>query len=120
VHLIQIDPVGAQPAQGVLDRPADVAARSACAPVDAVVLAEASDVTAELGRDQNVVPPALKDLAEALLGVAIRVRRVKQIDAVIEGGMHHGPALLEIELQTEVVGAEADHGNGETGGSKTA
>jgi hypothetical protein len=34
--------------------------------------------------------------------------------------MHHGPALLEIELQTEVVGTEADHGNGETGRSQTA
>jgi hypothetical protein len=32
---------------------------------------------------------------------------------VIERSVHDGPALLEIDFQTEVVGTQADHRNGE-------
>jgi hypothetical protein len=64
VDLIQVDPVGAQPAQGVLHRPPDVAARSTRTPVDAVVLAEPADVAAELGGDQDIVAFPLQNLSE--------------------------------------------------------
>ena len=114
VHLIQIDPVGAQPAQGVLDGTPDVATRPARAPVNAVVLTEAAHIAAEFGGDEDVVALALQDRPEAFLGSAVGVRGIEQVDPLIERGVDDGPALLEIEFHAEVVGTQSDHGYGET------
>ena len=65
VHLVEVDVVGAEPPQRVLDRPDDPAPRAA-APVR--VLAHRHE---ELGRQHDVVAPALQRLPDDLLRLTV-------------------------------------------------
>ena len=82
VHLVQVDPIGAEPAQAVVDRPHDPAAGVA-APVRVVVVA---DRIVELGAQHDVVATAGDRLADDLLvlAVGVHVGGVDQVDAGVE------------------------------------
>ena len=88
MHLIDIDAVGPQPAQRVLDLPQDP--RAAGVASDLAVL----PFQADLGGDDHVLAQAAlgKRLADDLLGAAEAVdrRRVDEIDAVVERGADGG------------------------------
>jgi hypothetical protein len=83
VDLVEVDPVGVEPPQRVLDRPHDPPARAA-APVR--VVAHRHE---ELGRQDDVVAPALERLADDLLRLAGRVD---------VGGVHEGDPGVEREV----------------------
>ena len=77
VQLVEVDPVGAQPAHRRLDGAPDVAAGSAGAPVLAVATAAAAHVAAELGRDHDVVAPARRAARRAAPRTRRRSRRCR-------------------------------------------
>jgi selenocysteine lyase/cysteine desulfurase len=43
--------------------------------------------------------------------MAVEVGGIEQEDTVVQGRMHHGPALFEIDLHAEFIRAQADRGN---------
>ena len=81
VDLVEVDPVGAQPPQRVLDRPHDPAAR--VAPLVGVLTHRVVELR---GEDHVVAPAAGERLADDLLGLAlaIDVGRVDEVDPGVE------------------------------------
>ncbi|SNY46838.1 hypothetical protein SAMN05421748_10815 [Paractinoplanes atraurantiacus] len=116
VDLVEVDVVGAQAAQGVLDRRHDPAAGGAL-PVRVV-----AHRPAELGGDHDAVAAALQGLADDLLGFAVRVdvRRVDEVDAGVQGLVHDADGLVVVGIAdagglaehhgAERVGADLDAG----------
>jgi len=111
VELVEVDVVGAQPAQRGLDRVEDVPARHALVPGLRPHPADA------LGGDDEVVAAALQPAAQDLLGAAggadvpaegIDVGRVQEVDAGLGGGVEDGPAVRLVALQAEGHGAQAE------------
>ena len=102
MQLVEIDSIGAEPGEAVLDGDADVAGR---APTN-VALVRCS----ELGGQDDLVPTGTQRLAQEglALGPAVDVGGVEEVDAGIEGGIHHGRRLLTADAHTEVVAAQAD------------
>src|SRR5207302_10060451 len=90
VQLVQVDVVGAQPAQGSGDGAADVgtpALRPGRGPVPHVHAA-----AAELGGQHHLVTARAEDLTQGPLRAAapaICVRPVEQRDPGVDGGVHH-------------------------------
>ncbi len=125
VQLVQVDPVGLQAAQRRLDGQADVPARAADSPVRPV---RAAHVHSELGREHDGVALTRERLAHQCLGQpslrTVDVRRVEQRHPGVDGGPDHGiRAFLALRcgsLPAEVVAAEADGGDDESGFSEGA
>ena len=122
VHLVEVDVVGAQPAQGRFHRPYHVAPAAPGTPVRPV---GAVHVAAELGGDQDVRTPAvgLQRGAEELLGaalVAVDVRGVEQRDAVIDGRVYHRSGPGGVDLAAEVVAADTHDRDGKARGAEPA
>ena len=115
MHLVQIDPFGAQPAQARLDRESDPAARRAA------LRPRVAHRPTELGRDHGAVAPALERRAENLLARAatIDVRGVEEVHTRIECRMHDPRGAARIETAAEVVAADADDGDAETRGAQS-
>ncbi len=116
MQLIEVDVVGLQPAQARLDGPPDVEPAGLCAGRRAV--AHVTGLVAELRRQHERVPTAPKGLAHQLLRPAlpaVDVGGVEQRDASIDRRVQDGPGGVEVEPAAEVVAAEADDGDGETG-----
>src|ERR1700722_13536771 len=111
MELVQVDVVGLQSMEAVLDRPADVPPGAAS---DTGALAH---VPAPLGSENHLVPPALQHLAQDGLGppaVAVDVGRVEQCDPGVDGRVDDLPRLLEPDPHPEVVAPETDDRHGET------
>ena len=92
VHLVEVDVVGAEAPQRVLDRPDDPAPRPA-APVG--VLAHRHE---ELGREHDVVAPVLQRLPDDLLRLTggVHVGGVDEVDAGVEGGVDDADRVVVI------------------------
>ena len=105
VHLVEIDVIGAQPAQRGLHGAHDVAARSALQCLGGV------HGHAELGGQHDGMAHLADHLAHQRLGaafVAIDVGRVEQGDAGVKRGMDHRSGLLEVKPATEIVAPQPD------------
>ena len=102
VQLVEVDAIGAEPAQTVVDGALDVRAARAL-----VVLV---DLGAELRGDDRLVATTGERAAEELLAArpAVHVGRVEQVDTGIECSPHHGPGLLLIDTHPEVVAPDAN------------
>ena len=110
VVLVEVDPVGLQPAQRVLDRAADVLAapRRRLAVLGAV---------AELRRQDDLVAAAGQRAPDDLLAAAtaaVDLRRVEEGHARVERSVDHGPRGGLVDPAAEVVAAEADDRHLET------
>ena len=92
MELVQINPVGAQPAQGSLHGADDVPTRPACALVRTV---GGTHVHAELGRHDDVLASRSQRPAQEFLtqagGLAVAVGRVEKSDPGIDSDVDHGP-----------------------------
>ena len=104
VQLVQVDAVGAQPAEAVLRGAMDVAGAGA--------LALVVHRHPELGRDQDVVASRAEGPAQELLadGAPVDIGRVEEGDPGVQSGMDDrmGPRLVGDALP-EVVAAQPDH-----------
>src|SRR4051812_34868031 len=109
MQLIEIDVVGAQPTQRVLDSATDVATSSARLPVRTV-----QGVT-ELRREHEVVAVTAQELAQEVLGLAVDVGGVDKGDAFVYGGVDDCASGIEIDAAAEVVSAQSDSRDHETG-----
>ena len=94
VGLVQVDVVGVQPAQAVLDLLHDPPPRRT--PLVGVV----AHGRHELGGQHHAVAPPLERLADDLLGLARRVHvgRVNEVDARIEGGVDDADAVVVVAV----------------------
>ena len=92
VDLVEVDPVGVQAAQRVLDRPDDPAPGAAL-PVG--VLAHGA---VELGGQDDVVAAALEGLADDLLGLAlgVDVGGVDEVDAGVQRGVDDADGVVVV------------------------
>ena len=116
VHLVQVDVVGLQPAQAVLDLADDPAARVAA---HVGILAH---LAVRLGGQHHVVPAAAQGLADDLLRLPrrVHVRGVDEVDAAVQRGVDDPDAVLVIGVapgaehhRAEAVGAHLDPGTAE-------
>lgn len=103
MELVQIDPVGAQPTQRLLDGADDVAAGAADSEV---ATTGPLRVHAELGGDYDIVAVALQPLAKELFAqpgrCAVGVRDIEKGDADLEGSSHNGVGTLLGEAASRV------------------
>ena len=112
VQLVEVQVVGAQPAQRGGHGAADIGP-AALGPGRGPV-AHVHLLMAELRGQHDLVAAAAQYLAEQFLGaaaVAVDVRGVEQGDARVDGRVHHGPGLLQVQPAAEVVTAEPGHGH---------
>jgi hypothetical protein len=112
VELVEIDVVGAQPAQRLLDGLPHVAARPAVRPRRHD---RTGEIGAELRRDHDVGATALQDLAEHVLRLAVAIGGVEQRDPFVEGGIEHHTTGVDVERHPEVVAPQSDDGDLEPG-----
>ena len=107
VQLVEVDVVGAQPLQAVLEGGADVGRRG---PALVPLVGDA-----ELGGQHDLVAPGPERGAEVglALGAPVDVGGVEEGDAGIERGTHDGVGLLATDAHAEVVAAQPDHADGE-------
>ena len=116
VELVEVDVVGAEPAQARLDRPDQVVARRAD------VVGAGAEAEGPLGGDDHLVAAALDRLAQDLLGHAVRVDvgRVEHGEPGLEadvdeprglGDVARAPGLEELVAAAECAGAEAQDGD---------
>ena len=92
VHLVEVDPVGAQAPQRALDLADDPAAR------DAALVGVVAHRSPELRGQDDVVAAALERLADDLLGLAGRVDvgGVDEVDAGIEGAVDDADRVVVV------------------------
>lgn len=105
VELVQVDPVGAQASQAILERGHDPSPR-ATLPFAPVVHRHA-----ELGSEHDVLAPVTKHLAHAGLEaatLAVGVGRVEQRDAEIQRPVDHRPRGFKVDPPAKVVASETD------------
>ena len=118
VHLVEVDPVGAQPAQAVLDLPDDPAPRVA-APVGPLPHREV-----DLRGEHHVVAPAAQGLADDLLRLAGRVHvgGVHEIDSAVECRVDDPGAVVVVGVadRAEHHGAEAVDADLDAGAAEDA
>ena len=109
VLLVQVDVVGAQPAQRLGDRTPDVGAAALGAGRRPVPHVHA--LATELRGQHDLVTARAEDLAQGALGSsapAICVRGVEQGDPGVDGRVHHRARPVHVEAAAEVVAAEPD------------
>ena len=118
VGLVEVDVVGVEPAQAVLDLPHDPAAGR---PAVVRVLAHRRH---ELGGQHDLVAPALERLADDLLRLAagVHVGGVDEVDAAVERGVDDLDAVVVVAVapgaehhRPEAVAADLDPGGTERG-----
>src|SRR4051794_25207439 len=113
MDLVEVDVVGVEAPQRVLDGLHDPAARGALM-VDLV-----AHLAVELRGEDDVVAAAFQCLADDLLVLTLRIdiRRVDEVDACVEGGVDDPDRLLVVGLaprpehhRAEAQGADLDAG----------
>jgi hypothetical protein len=95
VHLVEVDPVGAEPGErGVARLAHDIWVRTLH--------------RTELGGDDDIVAARAQRATEELLAqrAAVDVGRVEERDPRVEGSVHHRGAALLVDAHAEVVAAE--------------
>jgi len=104
VQLIEVDPVGAEASQAVLDSNADPAPRRAAAILAAHVHTEFR------GNDRGVARSSQR-CSEHLFApaLAVDVSRVEECDALVECGVDHLCRSRGVEPPAEVVAADSHH-----------
>ena len=92
MDLVEVDPVGAEPAQAVVDLGDDPPA--AVAPPVGLLAHRHVD----LGGEHDVVAPAGDGLADDLFGLSVRVdvRGVDEVDAGVEGSANDADGLFVV------------------------
>ena len=109
MDLIEVDPVGAQPAQTLLDLQHDVAAR------DTPIEHTARTRHEHLGCDHRLLAPSLECLADDLFRLphAVAVGGVDEVDALVERAADDADAVVMVGIApaAERHGAEAEAGN---------
>jgi hypothetical protein len=125
VHLVQVDVVGAQPPQGVFTGAADFHGAEP-APHGQVLLVLAH-VAEDLGGEDDLFAAHValgEPAADDLLGDAfaflapVDVGGVEEVDAQVEGLVHHGEAVGFGGVGAEVHGAQAQAGHTAAGASE--
>jgi hypothetical protein len=83
VDLVEVDPVGLQPSQALLECCQDPASRVA-APIDAL-----THLKMHLRREDDLVAAIPERIADDLLALSVRVRvgGVDEVNAAVEGGV---------------------------------
>jgi hypothetical protein len=119
VDLVQVDPVGAQPPQRLLDLAHDPTARGAAA---VGILAHRSP---HLGREHDVIAPAARQcLADDDLGLALRVDvgGVDEVDPRVQRAMNDPDAFVVVLVApvAEHHRAEAQLADRDAGASQKA
>ena len=116
VKLIEVDPVGSQPGQAVFDGAHDPAPGS---PLATLIVA---DPHAELGGQNDIAAALAQRLAEEFLRLcaAIDVGGVEKGDPRVDRGADHRIGRLGVDPHSEIVAAETDLTDFQTGGSKAA
>jgi hypothetical protein len=118
VHLVQVDPVRAQAAQRVLDRPDDPPPRGAA------LVGIVAHRHEELRREHDVVAAALECLADDLLGLTggVDVGGVDEVDPRIEGAVDDADRVVVVGVApgAEHHRAEAELGDLDAGASEWA
>jgi hypothetical protein len=122
MDLVEVDPVGAQAPEALLDRREDPAPRVATA------VAALAHLEVHLGGEDDLVTAPPQRLAHDLLGltVGVRVGGVDEVDPLIEGGVndadtivvvgvtdsteHHGPEAVDTHLDTGAAEDAIAHG----------
>jgi hypothetical protein len=116
VHLVEVDVIGAEPAETVLGRLGDPPA-GAPAPVGVVPHRQA-----ELGGQDDLVSAPLDGLAHDGLGLTRRVHvgRVDEVDAGVEGGLDHPDrfVVIRIAARSEHHGPEGHLADRDAGGTE--
>jgi len=105
VELVEVEPVGLEPPQAVLDRLHDVGARAALHAAGIV------HVHAELRRQHDVLAALAEDFAEETLraaALAVDVGGVEERDAEIERLVDDLAGRLKVDPAAEIVAAETD------------
>src|SRR3954451_478831 len=113
VHLVEVDPVGLEPAQAVLDLTDDPA------PGVAETVHVVAHPAVELGGEDDVVATALERLADDRLGLAVGVDvgGVDEVDAGVEGAADDPDAVgvVGVAVAAEHHGAEGQRADLEAG-----
>jgi hypothetical protein len=116
VNLVEVDPVGVEPPERVLDGPDDPASGAA---LTVRVIAHSA---VELGGQDDVVATASDGLADDLFGftLGIDVGSVDEIDTGVEGGVDDADRLVVVGVApgAEHHGAEAQLADGDAGASQ--
>ena len=92
MDLVQVDVIGAEAAQAVLDLPHDPDARVP------LVVASRTHPAVHLRGEDHLVAPALQRAADDLLGLAVGVHvgRVHEVDAAVDRRVDGGDAVVDV------------------------
>ena len=117
MQLIEVEPVGAQAAQRILDRLHDPPARAAA------LLTCIVHVHAEFRCQHDVLAPRTQHSAHVRFratAATIHIRRVEQGNAGVDGRMDDRAGAGLIQLGAEIVAAEADGRHAQAGAAEIA
>jgi hypothetical protein len=97
MNLVEVDPIGLQPTQAVIDRLDEPAPRVATA------VGSLAHLEVPLRRQHDVVSPRSQRLADDRLGLAVgvHVRGVDEVDAGVERGVDNARAVVVIAVADE-------------------
>jgi hypothetical protein len=105
VHLDQVEAVGAQPPQRLLDVGADVRG-AVVVRVRRRRVGRDLDQAAALGGEEELVPAVADVRADELLAAAVVGRGVDQVDAAVEDRVEQAPGVLVGDLGTARLASE--------------
>src|SRR5690625_1377694 len=109
MHLVQVNPVGAQPAEGGFDRPLDVPPRSAHAPVGSI---GARSVHPAFGGHDYVVTHPVQGTAQEFFALprigAINTSAVEKRSSGVADREHDVIYVVGAQRDSERVAAEAN------------
>ncbi len=101
MHLVEVDVVGAEPAQASLTCFDKVVARPG-------PMFRGLEWRRPLGRDHDVTSTVAERLAQPLLARSVARRGVEQVEAGVERSRDDGPRLVLVDAKAEVVASDAD------------
>ena len=101
MHLIEVDVVGAEPAETALARANDVVPRPR-------LVLRLLERRRPLRRDDDLGAARAERLAEPFLTRTVRSGGVEQVEPFIERGRDHRLGLVFVDAEAEVVAADAD------------
>ena len=108
MHLVQVDPIGAEAPQTGFAATDDVTARQAA------IVRSVAHSTIDLGRQDHAIAPTLERFAEHPLRLAARVHvgRIEQVDAGVEAAIHQPPRFCHIGGANHALAIVTGEGHG--------